>query len=184
MDVGVVRVGATSEPKKGDRRVRLSQVEYYPKSFIQPCLVAAGGSTVGRASHRGSTLIRDISETHGESRSPQALLLADSEKVPGDMVAVPTMERSPDNLDLDWKAKGKLAAVDLAKLLTLKKIEIPKGTNLVIDLYADEDSEFGRVIGLKLTSAQLYPRRKGTPRKKKSDGKTEPGSGEQAGGSK
>lgn len=181
-------MGTAPEPKKGDRRVLLSQVEYYPKTFIQPCLVTPGGNTSGRGSLRGSTLIRDVSETHGESRSPAALMLAESERVPGDMVGVPTMDRTADNLDIEWREKGKVAVVDLAKLLTFKKIEIPVGTNLVIDLYDDEDSEFGRVIGIKLTSCQFFPRRKGTPRKKKKsdnpDGKPEAGGGEQATGTK
>jgi hypothetical protein len=178
----VVTVGESLGPKKDDqRRVRLSQVEYYPKSFIQPCLVTAGGSTTSRASLRGSTLIRDVSEAQGESRSPAALMLLESEKVPGDMVGVPTMDRTEDDLAIEWKDKGKLAVVDLAKLLMLKKIEIPRGTNMVLDLYDDQDSAFGRVVGLKLTSFQFFPRRKGTPRKKKSDN---PGSGEQTGGSK
>jgi hypothetical protein len=175
------------DPKNSDRLVRLSQVEYFPKTFLQPCVVTASGTTSGRASLRGSTLIRDISEAHGESRSPAALMLANSEKVPGDMVGIPTMDRTDDSLDIDWKDKGKLAVIDLAKLLKFKKIEIPDGTNLVIDLYEDVDSEFGQVVGLKLTSCQFFPRRKGTPRKKKSDtpngantgGQPAPASGEQ-----
>ncbi|MDF2630943.1 MAG: hypothetical protein K0R39_4774 [Symbiobacteriaceae bacterium] len=122
-------------------------------------MVIAFDSYQGRCPFRASKLIGDTAEAHGETRTISYLMPVDSEKVEGNVSLVPTNEDSEDNLSVDWRESGKVAVVDMIRLLAHKSITIPDKSNMVIELFADTDSTYGKVIGMKFVGATFEPQK-------------------------
>lgn len=164
-------------PENDPRRIRLSKVDAKPKSYRQLCMVVRFGSYQGLCRFRASKLIGDTAEAHGETRTISYLMPFDSEKVPGDVLLLPTNEASEDNLKVDWKKSGKEATVDMIKLLAHKKTTIPENSNMVIELYAETDPVYNEVIGMRFVGA-TFEAQKERP-KKAGKGTQPPGTGTQ-----
>jgi hypothetical protein len=65
-------------------------------------------------------------------------------------------------------AEPRELSLNFVKLFAAKQIVIPDGTRMMIELYEENDPDFGPAVGMKLKSAAFVPKKKGTPRKKKS----------------
>lgn len=79
------------------------------------------------------------------------------------------MSPGEDHLEVQWLKKGKLAKINLARLMSLKQVVIPDGTRMTIEIYPEHDPDYGPVIGMKLQGAPCVPKKKGKPRKKKAE---------------
>lgn len=159
------------------RRIRLSQVDAKPKNYRDCCMVIPFDSYQARCPHRASKLIGTVSKAHGETHTISSLMLLNHDQHEGDVILVPTTEESEDNLKVEWSEAGKQATIDVLKLLAYKKITIPEGSNMVVEMVAEDDKVFEKVIRLKLVDAQFEPKKEGTPRKK--NPQTAPGTGTQ-----
>ncbi len=62
--------------------------------------------------------------------------------------AVPKEEQSEAWLNLDWYDQGRRFRSSFHKLLTLLKINIPRGTRMLINVAADHDQDLGHYIKL------------------------------------
>ncbi|HWI65351.1 MAG TPA: hypothetical protein VNT75_26260 [Symbiobacteriaceae bacterium] len=156
-----------------NRRLPLGGITIQRRNYKDPYLIIPFDRYSGKATAKGSEIIARVGEAQGEGRKPAELFLAESEKQPGDIIGVPTSEQSDDNLKITWVEGGKVATVQVDKLLAYKKIVIPADSRMFISLYVDEDSTFGTVIGMKVNSADFEP-----IRRKKGDDDSESGGGE------
>jgi len=162
-----------TRPENDPRRIRLSEVGAKPKTFRESCMVVKHGSYQGRCPFRASKLIGDTAEYHGLTRTISYLMPLNSEKTPGDVLLVPTDEETDDNLPVEWANAGKEATVDMIQMLAHKKITIPEGSNMIIELYPETDPVYEKVIGMRFVGA-TFEAQKERPRK----------TGAQAGGGK
>lgn len=145
-------------PKDGESRViRLGQVQIAPIQLKGALLILPWDRKTATTTSQGSVLFGDVGEAHGEGRAPTAMLLANSAKNPDDLIGVLSNHRTQDTANVDWRDQGQTAAVKMDKLMALRGTKVPRGTRMFIELYEDEDPHFGKVVGIKINSAQFLP---------------------------
>lgn len=164
------KAGNGGEQSGANRRLQLGGIVVQRRNYKDPYLIVPFDRYSGKATAKGSELMANVGEAQGEGRKPAELFLAESEKIPGDIIGVPTSEQSDHNLKVTWVEGGKVASVQVDKLLAYKKITIPANSRMFISLYVDQDSSFGTVIGMKVNSADFEP-----IRRKKGDDDSESG---------
>lgn len=86
-------------PQRGEytRKLKLSGIKYYQKSYRRSSVVVNDVGYTGVASAMAGELIGDIAEAQGGSRKPVAIDFYESSTSPGDLVAVPLRVAGPDS---------------------------------------------------------------------------------------
>lgn len=142
---------------ESDRTVRLSEVEFVPKNYADANITVEERGYVAKASRNGSKLVSQTGVAQGTGAAPTHLQVVKSEKDPTEFVLVPTNDESADYIKLDWIDRGRFVRFHMGKLLKLKKMEIPKGTRLVANIFPETDSKYGNVVGILLNEVDYVP---------------------------
>lgn len=159
----------SGSPPENPRALKQNQVKFRPRGFKDARFVVPFKGYQGESTALGAELISEVSQAQGKQANPIYLYLVDHEKNVGDIAGIPTMEDSDSSLELAWEDKGSTAKANFAHVFALKRIEIPEGTKMIIELYEDVDSHYGPCVGMRLSSATFEPIKKGKPRAKKAD---------------
>jgi hypothetical protein len=154
-------------PAQASRLLKLGEVKYVPRNLVGAVTTVDYTGNTGIVRALGVEAIDDVSRGHNIQEKAPFLFFADHKTNPDDVIAVPSLVETPDTIPIDWLEKGHVAKLNFAKLFTMKKISIPAGTRMVIDLYEETDPDYGPCVGMKLMAAQFVPKKKGAPRKKK-----------------
>lgn len=147
----------SANPNKEARVIRLGQVDYVPANVLESYLIIPWNRKGGTATLRGSELLADSSEHQGEGRSPTQCLFVNAKNNPKDVLAVLSNEKTDDTVKVEWRNQGQNAVIDMAKILTHLGTAIPKGTRMFIELYEDNDPDWGQVVGLRINSPEFRP---------------------------
>jgi|GEM_PF-5751933 len=142
---------------QGRRKVKLSEVPFQPKTVKGCDLRVRYQSYRAVTKYLSAKLIKETAQSLGVPPAPGFLILWESHRVPGDYHLEPTMVESNDHMEVDWTEKGTVARIDMTKLLSHHAVEIPKETNLVIDVYPDTDIDGRPVIGLAWSKVRFVP---------------------------
>lgn len=143
------------EAAGGGRIIQLDSIQAVNKNYKGAKLVINSDGYVGVILALGCELIDDTANVRGLPAKPAYVTFADSSTHPGDVVGIPANEKGPNQIAIQHSEKGSKMAMNWSKLLFLKGIQIPEGTRMIVQMYPDNDPEYGPVVGFKLKGAEF-----------------------------
>lgn len=127
-EVSPIHGGSTSP-------VDLSTVNTESRRLVGPRLTIPWDSSVGLSSTKGAEESKKAAQACKLSSTLAASLkVHQDDENPTAIYGIPWPDQSPANLNLEWLEQGRRFRTNLAAVLRLKKINIPKGSRMLINL--------------------------------------------------